>query len=73
MAIKRLELEKQAVSRTSIPEAKRVCVDETSFNEPLTREYAYGKRVEWLLGERTDKPSPYCRAQAKEELGPNGF
>ncbi len=39
----------------SIPEEKRVYVDETGFNEPLIREYAYGKKGERLLGERTGK------------------
>ena len=29
----------------SIPVAKRVYVDETGFNEPLIREYAYGRRA----------------------------
>ena len=39
----------------AIPENKRVYVDETGFNELLIREYAYGKRGERLLGERTGK------------------
>lgn len=39
----------------SIPKAKRVYVDETGFNAPLIREYAYGKRGERLRGERTGK------------------
>lgn len=30
-------------------------MDETGFNEPLIREYGYGKKGERLLGERTGK------------------
>ena len=39
----------------AIPENKRVYVDETGFNEPLIREYAYGKKGERVLRERTGK------------------
>ena len=35
----------------SILEDKRIYGDETGFNEPLIREYAYGKRGDRLLGE----------------------
>ena len=39
----------------AVPENKRVYVDETGFNEPLIREYAYAKRGERMLGECTGK------------------
>ena len=39
----------------SIPPSKRVYVDETGFDEPVIREYAYAKRGERILGERTGK------------------
>lgn len=38
-----------------IPEAKRVYVDETGFDAPLVREYAYAPVGQRIYGERTGK------------------
>lgn len=40
---------------SSIPESKRVYVDETGFDAPLVREYAYTQVGQRVLGERTGK------------------
>jgi transposase len=40
---------------SQIPKEKRVYVDETGFNEPLVREYGYGKKGEQVEGERSGK------------------
>lgn len=42
-------------SLAQIPEGKRVYVDETGFDAPLVREYAYAKPGQRVLGERTGK------------------
>ena len=52
---KKVRAEKPGPTGRAIPEDKWVYVDETGFNEPLIREYAYGKRGDRLLGERTGK------------------
>lgn len=39
----------------SIPEEKRVYVDETGFDAPLVREYGYAKVGQRIIGERTGK------------------
>lgn len=38
-----------------VPKEKRVYIDETGFNTPLIREYAYGPIGERVMGERTGK------------------
>lgn len=38
-----------------IPETKRVYVDETGFDAPLVRQYAYAKTGQRIFGERTGK------------------
>jgi hypothetical protein len=39
----------------AIPRHKRVYVEETGFDAPLVREYAYGNVGETCMGERTGK------------------
>lgn len=40
---------------SQIPKEKRVYVDETGFNEPLIREFGYGKIGKRVAGERSGK------------------
>ena len=57
----------------SIPVAKGVYVDETGFNEPLIREYAYGKRGEGLLGKRFARKSLIAGLKLNKSLAPMAF